>query len=79
MAFMSSTKAFKLLAEFLGFLLVSTGGTLVAIAVLLVLSRIGLGDGDCGSMVWWLNLVLGSGVSGVAMLAAGLCLVRRSR
>ncbi len=76
---MNSTKAFKLIAEFLGFLLVSTGGTLVAIAALLVLSRIGLGDGDCSSTVRWLNLVFGSGVSGVAMLAAGLCLVRRSK
>jgi len=28
-------------------------------------------------MVRWLDLVLGSGVSGIAMLAIGICLVRR--
>jgi hypothetical protein len=76
---MKSSSAPKLIGEFLGFLLVSTGGTLIAIGILLVLSRIGLGDGDAGSAVRWLNLVLGSGVSGIAMVAAGLCLVRRSK
>jgi hypothetical protein len=42
-------------------------------------SRIGLGDGDAGAVVKWLNLVLGSGVSGITMVAAGICLVRRSK
>jgi hypothetical protein len=65
------------LGEFLGFLLLSTGGTLIAIGVLLVLSRICLGDGDPGSVVRWVNLVLGSGGSGIVMLAAGIFLVRR--
>jgi hypothetical protein len=74
---MKSSNALKLIGEFLGFLLVSAGGTLIAIGVLLVLSRIGLGDGDAGSVVRWVNLVVGSGVSGVAMVAVGVCLVRR--
>jgi hypothetical protein len=76
---MNLPKALKLAAEFFGFLLLSTGGTLVAIAILLVLSRVGLGDGGLASTARWLNLVLGSGVSGVSMLAAGICLVRRSK
>ncbi len=71
------SRAVKLIGEFLGFLLVSTGGTLLCIGVLLVLSRIGLGDADAGPVVRWLDLVLGSGVSGIAMVAAGVCLVRR--
>ncbi len=75
---MNLAKAFELAAEFLGFLLVSGGGTLSAIAVLLVLARIGLGRPDTG-LVPWLNLVYGSGLSGVAMLAAGISLVRRSK
>jgi hypothetical protein len=74
---MKSSNALKLIAEFLGFLFVSTGGTLIAIGILLVLSRIVLGDGDPGSVFRWLNLVLGSGVSGIVMVAAGVCLVRR--
>jgi hypothetical protein len=74
---MKSSNTLKLIGEFLGFLLVSTGGTLLCIGVLLVLSRIGLGDDDPGAVVRWLNLVLGSGTSGLAMLAVGICLVRR--
>jgi hypothetical protein len=74
---MKSSNALKLIGEFLGFLLVSIGGTLVCIGVLLVLSRIGQGDGGAGSVVKWVNLVLGSGVSGMAMVAVGVCLVRR--
>ena len=69
--------AVKLIGEFLGFLLVSTGGTILCIGVLLVLSRMGLGDADTGSVVRWLDLVLGSGVSGIAMVVVGVCLVRR--
>jgi hypothetical protein len=75
--FMKSSSTLKIIGEFLGFLLVSTGGTLVCIGILLVLSRIGMGDGDAESVVRWGNLVLGSGVSGIAMLALGICLVRR--
>ena len=71
------SSAVKLIGEFLGFLLVSTGGTLLCIGVLLVLSRIGLGGADAGPMVRWLDLVVGSAVSGIAMIAAGVCLVRR--
>ena len=74
---MKLSNAFRLIGEFLGFLFVSTGGTLLCIGVLLVLSRIGLGGADAGPMVRWLDLVLGSGVSGIAMVAAGICLVRR--
>jgi hypothetical protein len=74
---MKSSRAVRLLGELLGFLLLSTGGTLIAIGALLVLSRIGLGDGDAGSVVRWVNPVLGSGGSGIAMLTAGIFLVRR--
>jgi len=74
---MKLSNAAKLIGEFLGFLLVSTGGTLLCIGALLVLSRVALGDADAGSVVKWLDLVLGSGVSGIAMVAAGICLVRR--
>ena len=69
--------AVKLIGEFLGFLLVSTGGTILCIGVILVLSRMGLGDADTRSVVRWLDLVLGSGVSGMAMVVVGVCLVRR--
>lgn len=76
---MKLSRALRLIGEFLGFLLVSTGGVLLCIGVLLVLSRIGLGDADAGPVMKWLHLVLGSGVSGVAMVAVGICLVRRLR
>jgi hypothetical protein len=74
---MKLSSAVNLIGEFLGFLLVSTGGTLLCIGALLVLSRIGLGSADAGPVVRWLDLVLGSGVSGTAMVAVGICLVRR--
>ena len=74
---MKLSSAVKLIGEFLGFLLVSTGGMFLCIGVLLALSRIGLGDAVEGTVMRWLDLVLGSGVSGIAMVAAGICLVRR--
>ena len=74
---MKLSSAVNLIGEFLGFLLVSTGGTLLCIGALLVLSRIGLGSADAVPVVRWLDLVLGSGVSGTAMVAVGICLVRR--
>lgn len=67
----------KLFVEFLGFLLVSTGGTLIAIGVLLLLSRIFMGHRTAGSMVGWWPLFAGAGVSGMAMLVIGIWLVRR--
>lgn len=67
----------KIIGEFLGFLLVSTGGVLLCIGALLVLSRIGLRHADTGPVMGWLDLVLGSGVSGIAMVVVGVCLVRR--
>jgi hypothetical protein len=73
---MKLSDALKLIGEFLGFLLVSTGGTLLCIGVLLTLSRVGLGDANTGPVMRWLDLVLGSGASGIGMLAAGVCLVR---
>ena len=76
---MNSTRAFRLIAEFLGFLLVSTGGTLVVTAALLVLSWPGPGDGYLASTAWWLGVVSGCGLGGIAMLAAGMRLVRRSK
>ena len=77
MGVMRRPNAIRFLTEFFGFLLVSTGGTLISIGGLLLLSRVGLGDGDTGSMASWLSLVLGAGVSGMAMVAVGICLVRR--
>jgi hypothetical protein len=74
---MKLSSAVNLIGEFLGFLLVSIGGTLLCIGVLLVLSRAGVGSADTGPLVRWLDLVLGSGVSGIAMVAVGICLVRR--
>jgi hypothetical protein len=74
---MKLSNAVKLIGEFLGFLLVSTGGTLLCIGVILVLSCVGLGDASTGPVMRWLYLVLGSGVSGIGMVAAGICLVRR--
>ena len=74
---MKLSTAVRLIGEFLGFLFVSTGGVLLCIGVLLVLSRIGVGGADVGPVTRWLDLVLGSGVSGAAMVAAGICLVRR--
>lgn len=73
------SRAVKLIGELLGFLLVSTGGTLLCIGVLLVLSRLGLGDADTGSVVRRVDLVVGFGVSGTSMVAAGICLVHRFR
>ncbi len=67
----------KLLGEFLGFLLISTGGTFVAIGILLLLSRIGMGQSAPGLTVGWWPLFAGSEVSGIAMLAGGIFLVRR--
>jgi hypothetical protein len=67
----------KLLGELLGFLLVSIGGTLFCIGVLLLLSHIVAGHGDTSPLVQWLGLVLSSGLSGITMVAAGIWLVRR--
>ncbi len=67
----------KLLGELLGFLLVSTGGTLIAIGLLLLLARIGMRHSDPGSTSEWLPLFVGSGVSGIIMLIVGICLVRK--
>jgi hypothetical protein len=74
---MRLSRTVRLLGEFLGFLMVSIGGTLVCIGLLLILSRLGMGELQMGSLVHWLNLILGSWASGVTMLAAGVCLVRR--
>ncbi|MDM8001256.1 MAG: hypothetical protein QUS33_15035 [Dehalococcoidia bacterium] len=74
---MKSSRAVKLIAEFLGFLFVSIGATLLCVGVLLVLSGLGPGDIDTASAVKWLDLVLGCGISGCAMVTGGIYLMRR--
>jgi hypothetical protein len=69
----------KLLHDFLGLLLLSTGGTLSAIGTLLVLARVGMGHSDPGYAVEWSALFVGSGVSGIIMLGGGVLLVCKSR
>jgi LPXTG-motif cell wall-anchored protein len=69
----------KSLRDFLGFLLVSTGGTLIAIGILLLVARIGLGKSDLATPVKWSVLFVISGVAGIIMLGGGGLLVRRSR
>lgn len=68
--------ALRVLSEFLGFLMVSTGSTLICINGLLLLSRIGLGDSDVG-FIEWLDLILVSGIPGIVMVALGIYLTRR--
>ncbi len=75
---MKLTRVLRLVAEFLGFLMVSAGGTLSAMAVFLALPAIGLAVGGSGPVAWRPDLALGSGLSGVALLSAGIWLVRRS-
>jgi hypothetical protein len=69
----------KVLLDFLGFLLVSTGGTLSAVGTLLVLARVGMGHSDPGYAVEWLALFAISGVSGTIMLGGGVLLLSKSR
>ncbi len=69
----------RVLRDFLGFLLVSTGGTLSAIGILLLVARVGLGHGDPAAPVEWPALFAISGVAGVVMLGGGGLLVSKSR
>jgi hypothetical protein len=69
----------KVLHDFLGFLLASTGGTLSAIGILLLMARVGMGHSDPGYAVEWLALFVITGVSGTIMLGGGVLLVRKSR
>lgn len=69
----------KVLREFLGFLLVSTGGMLSAIGVLLVFARVVLGHSDPVTPVEWSALFAISGVAGTIMLGSGVLLVSKSR
>jgi LPXTG-motif cell wall-anchored protein len=69
----------KPLRDLLGFLLVSTGGTLSAIGILLLVARVGLGQSDLATPVKWSALFVISGVAGIIMLGGGGLLVRRSR
>lgn len=68
----------KVLLDFLGFLLVSTGGTLCAIGTLLVLARVGMGHSAPGYAVEWLALLVISGVSGTIMIGGGVLLLSKS-
>jgi hypothetical protein len=69
----------KLLHDFLGFLLLSTGGTLSAIGILLLLARVDMGHSDPGYAVDWSALFVISGVSGIIMLGSGVLLVSKAR
>lgn len=79
MALMNTARVFKLVVEFLGFLLVSTGGSLLATAVLLALSGAAPETGNLASTAWWLGVVSACGLGGTGMMAAGVRLVRRSK
>jgi hypothetical protein len=76
---MNLSTGLKHLRDFLGFLLVSTGGTLSAIGILLLVARVGLGQSDLATPVEWSELFVISGVAGIVMLGGGGLLVRRSR
>jgi hypothetical protein len=69
----------KLLRDFLGFLLVSTGGALSAFGLLLLVARVGLEHSYPVTPVEWSALFAISGVSGTIMLGGGVLLVRKSR
>jgi hypothetical protein len=69
----------KVLLDFLGFLLVSTGGTLSAIGTLLVLARVGLEHSSPVTPVEWLALLVISGVLGTIMIGGGVLLLSKSR
>jgi hypothetical protein len=69
----------NLLRDFLGFLLVSTGGTLSAFGLLLLVARVGLEHSYPVTPVEWSALFAISGVSGTIMLGSGVLLVRKSR
>ena len=69
----------KLLRDFLGFLVVSTGGTLSAFGLLLLVARVGLEHSCPATPVEWSALFAISGVSGTIMLGGGVLLVRISR
>jgi hypothetical protein len=67
----------KSLADLLGYLLLSTGGFLLALDILLVLARIAGGQGELGSMMAWLTLFVGVGIPGITMLVGGILLTRK--
>jgi hypothetical protein len=69
----------KVLRDFLGLLLVSTGGMLSAIGILLLIARVGLEFSDPVTPVEWSALFAISGVAGTIMLASGLLMLNKSR
>ncbi len=76
---MKLSTGLKLLRDFLGFLLVSTGGMLGAFGILLLTARVVLGHSDPVTPVEWSALFAISGVAGTIMLGSGFLLVSRSR
>ena len=68
----------KFLGDFLGFTLVSIGGTLSAIGLLLLLARAGMGDSEPRHAAGWLLPFIESGVCGIIMLGSGVLLMRAS-
>lgn len=69
----------KFLRDFLGFLLLSTGGTLSTIGILLLIARVSLPHSYPATPVEWSALFAISGVAGIVMLGGGGLLVRKSR
>jgi hypothetical protein len=69
----------KLLRDFLGFTLVSIGGTLSAFGILLLIARVDLEHSGPVAPVEWSALFAISGVAGAIMLGSGALLVSKSR
>ena len=76
---MRSVIILKALRDFLGFLLTSTGGILVAIDILLLLAHIATRNSEHGATIAWEPLLLGLGMSGIIMLVGGVLLARNVR
>lgn len=76
---MRLSSGLKLLRDFLGFLLVSTGGMLGAFGILLLIARVVLGHSDPATPVEWSALFAISGVAGTLMIGSGVLLVNKSR
>ena len=70
---------FKVLRDFLGFLLTSTGGILVGIDILLLVEHIATRNSEPGAAIAWEPLLLSLGMSGIIMFVGGVLLARNAR
>ena len=70
---------FKVLRDFLGFLLTSTGGILVGIDILLLVAHIATRNSEPGAAIAWEPLLLSLGMSGIIMFVGGVLLARNAR